>query len=364
MTYRDPRVTCEPWVTENDLCCAGAQTTADCDGDVTLLTYKWSDEELIKAASDLLYARTCYKYPGQCIQTVWPCLGCNSCGSHPCGCGSYFAIWLTSDFPILEILEITIDGVVVDPATYRLEENERVVKTDGIDWPRCNNLGLTAGPHAPAGSELLVTYSAGRMPPPALKMAAAELVCELKKACQGDASCKLPDHVRSITRRGVEMEIDSVFSLLDSGLTGNAIIDHALSVYGKCSNSNVFDPLARARCGKQVVKDTVAPPDPSDDDLIEITFIDYTDSPYHVTDADELILVDCCDGDVEIVLPANHPSGKRYEFKDWNCCAGMAFNIFIYSEDGDSIDEQSGYTIATGCQSIMVESDSQDWWIV
>jgi hypothetical protein len=78
-------------------------------------------------------------------------------------------------------------------------------------------------------------------------MACAELVCELKKACNGDASCKLPDHVRSVSRRGVEIEVYDAVQLLAQGLTGNPIIDHALTVYGRCKQSKMFDPTRSHR---------------------------------------------------------------------------------------------------------------------
>lgn len=242
MPYVDPRVACQPWIDDSVLCCEATETT-DCDGVVTPLVYPWTDAELIQAATDLLFARTCYLYPGVCTRTIWPCVDCG-CGCSPCGCGPYYMVDLTSDYPILDVTEVRIDGVVLNPANYRLEENARLVRTDGERWPSCNNLGLTATPTT-SGAELQVDYEAGREPPQALKMAAAEMVCELKKACNGDNSCALPDHVRSVARRGTSYEVDSVFSLLESGLTGNPIIDHALSVYGKCLRGRGIDPTRR-----------------------------------------------------------------------------------------------------------------------
>lgn len=362
MPYRDPRVTCEPWITADQLCCDGAQSVEDCNGDETALSFTWTDAQLIQAASDLLFARTCYKYPGVCTQTVWPCLGCGGCGAHPCGCGAYYAVWLQSDFPILSVDQITIDGVVVDPATYRLEENARIVKTDDEHWPHCNNLGLTAGPTTTSGSELLVTYTSGREAPAALQMAAAELVCELKKACNGDSSCTLPAHVRSVSRRGTSMEIDSVFSLLDSGLTGNLIIDHALYVYGKCPRAQAFDPLKRMRCGTQVVKVDADPP-PIPDDLDNITFIDDADSPYTLLPDDEVVLVDSCNGPVTVLTPASHALDKWYDIKDAGCCSATN-PITVSSADGDLIDGQLSYVIETDCQSIRLLSDATDFWMV
>lgn len=239
MAYADPKVVCAPWITADKLCCEGGGNLVDCDGTSTPLQYEWSDDDLILAASNLLYARTCYRYPGVCTREVWPCLCCCSCGNHPCGCGAYYAIELTSDFPILSVVSVEVNGVPVNPADYRLDENARIVRTDGERWPECNNLGLTA-PIA-TSDEVRVTYTTGRDIPVELQMACAELVCELKKACNGDPSCKLPSHVRSVTRRGVEMDVYDVTSLLTQGVTGNPIIDHALTVHGRCGSARMAD---------------------------------------------------------------------------------------------------------------------------
>jgi len=243
MAYVDPKVVCAPWITADKLCCEGGSDSVDCDGAATPFVFPWTDDDLIMAASNLLYARTCFRYPGECVREIWPCLSCG-CTCNPCGCGIYDTIELTSDDPILSITEITINGVVVPDTSYRLDEDARIVRTDGVRWPTCNNLGLTADPGP--GDELRVTYVTGRPVPISLQMACAELVCELKKACNG-ADCSLPAHVRSVARRGVEIEVYDAVQLLNQGLTGNPIIDHALTVYGRCGQARMFDPTRGAK---------------------------------------------------------------------------------------------------------------------
>jgi hypothetical protein len=239
MAYNDPRVVCPPfWITAADLCCT-ATTTTDCDGNVVPLTFPWTDLELIEAASNLLYARTCYRYPGLCQREVWPCIGCH-CDCHPCGCAIWRMIEMPTDYPIYSIDLVEIDGVPLLPAQYRLDADRYLVRIDGDDWPSCNNFGLVNPPSST--SEVRVTYTTGRQPPIELRMAAAELVCELRKACEGEP-CGLPASVRSIVRRGVEMELHDVTELLTTGLTGNTIIDHALKVHGNCSHQGrLADP--------------------------------------------------------------------------------------------------------------------------
>lgn len=239
MPYADPKVVCSPWITTAELCCAGGSTVTDCGGVPTPLDFKWSDDQLIEMASNLLFARTCFRYPGVCVRQVWPCVDCGRCGNHPCGCGTYDAIELAADFPILSVTDVSINGVTVDPALYRLDENDRIVRIDGDLWPSCNNLGIVA-PYG-TNDEIVVTYETGRTPPVELQLACAELVCELKKACNGDASCSLPAHVRSVSRRGVDMDVYDVSALLQQGITGNPLIDHALTVHGRCGGASVYD---------------------------------------------------------------------------------------------------------------------------
>lgn len=246
MAYADHLVVCSNWITADRLCCEGVGTVNNCDGTSTPLVYEWTDDEYIQAASNILYARTCYRYPGVCQKTVRPCLGCCSSCSGPCGCGAeYNAIELVSDAPILSIVSVTINGTPVDPLNYRLDEDARIVRTDGDKWPTSNNLGLTN--YMTNGDDVVVVYETGRPIPTELQMACSELACELKKACNGDSSCTLPSHVKSVTRRGVEYDINDLQVMLLNGYTGNPIIDYAISRYGNCPKSSMYDPTRTHR---------------------------------------------------------------------------------------------------------------------
>lgn len=241
MAEADATVVCQPWVAADELCCEGGGSVENCDGSSTPLVFPVTDADYALAASNLLFKRTCLRYPGVCEVSYRPCVDCR-CNRSPCGChGGYYTIDLASDYPVIAVTEVLIDGMAVDSGLYRLDDDWRIVRTDGNTWPVCNNLGL---PTVGGCQDIVVSFTTGRTPPIELQLAARELACELKRACNADESCSLPDHVRNITRRGVEFELDDVTSLMEKGLTGNKIIDHALAVYGKCSGPAHFvDPL-------------------------------------------------------------------------------------------------------------------------
>lgn len=231
MAYVDPNVACQPWTTPDRLCCEGGGDSIDCDGESTPLAYKWDEDDVIAAATNLLFQRTCFRFPGLCERTVIPCICGQSVG---CVCGKLQpTIELTSDFPIHEVTEVVIKhddapDETLDQNAYRLDENARLIRTDGERWPICF-------------SDISVSYTTGRVPPIELEMAAAELACALLKACRGE-KCGLPAHVRSVQRRGVDMEVWDVVALMQSGMTGLPMVDHALMVHGgPCKRSRMFD---------------------------------------------------------------------------------------------------------------------------
>lgn len=250
MPYSDPRSVCDSWITGAELCCEGGVEVDDCDPltPPVPLVFPWTDDQLALAASNILYGRTCYKFPGQCERTVWPCIDCH-CHCHPCACGTWSVLKLPTSYPVLSIEEVRIDGVPMNPLDYRLDMYKWLVRMDGEHWPACNSFGL---PNTNS-VEIQVDVTVGREPPIELKMAAADLACELKKACNADDTCALPPHVRAIARRGVSIEIDDITSLFKDGLFGIPSVDMAIKIHGNCSYSgSLFDPAKRHFHGYEV----------------------------------------------------------------------------------------------------------------
>jgi len=222
---------CEPWTTVDKLCCPDAEPIDCVTGEPVPATYVWTDEQLIEAATGILFRATCRLFPGHCQIKVRPCPPC-ACQHSPCRCGGVYPfIDLQDRYPVISVDEVKVDGVVVPPASYRVDDYHRLVRIDGMYWPGHQHLILD---DTQPGT-FSVTYTAGRRPPIQLQMAAAELACEMKRACNGLA-CGLPHSVTSVSRQGVTLNIDALEGSVEGGHSGIPGIDLAVSQYN-CARS-------------------------------------------------------------------------------------------------------------------------------
>lgn len=127
-------------------------------------------------------------------------------------------MWLPG--PVASIESVTVDGVLIDPSMYRVDNRSRLVGINGQCWPTCQNMNLDS----PEEGTFEVTYLRGTPLPMAGQIAAGLLACEFLKACQGQ-DCGLPQNVASITRTGVQVEMIDPTDVLTNGLTGIAEVD-------------------------------------------------------------------------------------------------------------------------------------------
>jgi hypothetical protein len=226
---------CSPWADAQDVwdCCGQPMTTIgegtmaiECPVDMTQFAFE---------ASQVLYELSGRQFSGACEKTVRPC-GNSWCGfqvlsrghivwdpywwtpywngnfwyfdgSQPCGCRPLDRIKL-SGYPVREITEVKIDGAVVASGTYRLDNRRWLSRVpDPADpdtilrWPACQSMGL---PDTMSGT-FSVSYRYGQDPPPLGIHAAAQLGCELYKACTGQ-ECALPTGTTRYTRQGITVE--------------------------------------------------------------------------------------------------------------------------------------------------------------
>lgn len=106
---------------------------------------------------------------------------------------------------------VFIDGVILDPANYRLYDRSLLVRRDGGTFPCCQLLSVT--PDA-----LVVVATAGTTVPEFGKLAVIEMACQI--AAAGTAACKLPTRVQTISRQGMSWTVLDPQDFLDNGRTG------------------------------------------------------------------------------------------------------------------------------------------------
>ncbi len=218
---------CTPWIDGTDVaeCCDVSDAS-----DPTIF------DASAELASELLYQYSLRLFPGICQRTVRPCsptCGCPwqvlsrghivwnwnlvdplygygygawGCSGDRCGCRPLSRTLLAGY--VQEILEVLIDGDVVDPATYRVDRNRWLVRVrpNADDetwehWPGCQNMDL---PETEDGT-WAVTYTYGREAPVAAQKAAAQLACEIYKQCVGE-ECGLPEGTTRVIRQGLVVE--------------------------------------------------------------------------------------------------------------------------------------------------------------
>lgn len=220
-SFLDP-MPCGPFTTPENvlLCCAVAQEQGLTETDPRLL-------DSIADASLLLYYWTGRQYGTQ-QATLRLCRSCN-CNGPLCSCSVNaldLGLW-----PVLSLDAIRMDGVEQDLDNFHIDEFHYLVRSGIQDpWPSCSNLWAeAAGPYDNVAHgyvfEVEVTY--GIEVPAILERAARTLACELlNDACAG--TCKLPERVTSISRRGLSMDVASSLDLLDKGMTGIYSVDLAI----------------------------------------------------------------------------------------------------------------------------------------
>jgi hypothetical protein len=220
--------------------------------------------------AEILWAATGRRF-GLCEKLVRPCnRGCismpepsptlvqgtwfNSCGCNnpnSCSCGPVCELCLPG--PVYDVCEILIDGEVIDPATYRVDDHRYLLRTGGEEcWPRCQH--LDAGINEPGS--FAVRYRRGVPVPEGGAYAAGQYLCEVIKQCIGDKSCRLPRNITQINRAGVQVSF-SAGSGKFAGLTGIPEVDMWVGLVnpaGLTSPSQVWSPDT---CAK--VRTTTAP---------------------------------------------------------------------------------------------------------
>jgi hypothetical protein len=238
---------CQSWID-----CGDIRAACDTTGDDALL------DGIAAMASQLMYEISGRQFNGNCVRTARPCSDQAACwnlnpwygwtgwpwawtwdgvtwgwydqlGCH-CNCGVLSRVMLPG-YPVTAVTEVKIDGVVIDPSEYRLDEWQYLTRMRNsaeplipLFWPSCQVLDL---PDTEPGT-WSVTYRAGVAPPLAGKAAATALACELLPG----ADCKLPSGATRIVRQGVTIDrLQPLAAALMAGATGIPQIDTFMAAY-------------------------------------------------------------------------------------------------------------------------------------
>jgi hypothetical protein len=144
--------------------------------------------------------------------------------------------------PIISVEQVLIDGGVIDPSEYRIDDAKWLQRQDGCGgWPTCQNLAATTD--KPCTFEVSFTWN--QDPPQMGKHAAGQLASEFYKADTPGLNCSLPARITSITRQGISFAVLDPQTFMDKGLTGNYQIDMFIKAYnpaGTVRKPMVFSP--------------------------------------------------------------------------------------------------------------------------
>lgn len=126
----------------------------------------------------------------------------NACGcTSDCSCGPLSEVILPG--PVGDIVEVKVEGVVLDPAAYRVDNGSRLVRQDGQAWPICQDMSAPAS----ADTAFTVEYYRGAAPNEITRYAAGVLAAEFYEACSAGGKCRLPRNTVSVVRNGISIEL-------------------------------------------------------------------------------------------------------------------------------------------------------------
>lgn len=222
-----------------------------------------------QAASEYLWARTGRRLGPSCLQIVRPCrkscadgygiLGrflnqgqyqstaglvpymaggrmynASLCGcTADCHCGEELC-QIELPGPIYDVQEVNIDGVTIDPLTYRVTDGRFLVRNTNSDeercWPSCQDMSKPGnGPDT-----FTVGYRTGLELPHMATLAASALASHLMRGCGDGCGCGVGsrENVSRISRQGVELEFADASQVFTDGRTGIEVVDFFIDAYG------------------------------------------------------------------------------------------------------------------------------------
>lgn len=138
-------------------------------------------------------------------------------------------------YPVVEITQVLIDGVVIPPDEYALQDYRQLIRirpsptftpTERWGWPTCQIMDL---PDTAPGT-FAVTYRYG-VPPPVSGIAAAKRLAQELALARNGSQNRLPTRIQSVNRQGVSAIVYDLMDSLDKGRIGLFEVDVFLKTY-------------------------------------------------------------------------------------------------------------------------------------
>lgn len=170
-------------------------------------------------------------------QGVWYNITCGQCIS---GCSCQYISEARLPSPVQTVTQVKVDGVVLSPTAYRVDDWRKLVRTDGNVWPICQDLSKD---DTQVGT-WSVTVQFGEDVPKLGQLALGELACQFAKLLSDDETCTLPKPVQSLTRQGVQMNFLDPNQIFADGRIGLYLCDLFLTTenpYHLPMRSRVYD---------------------------------------------------------------------------------------------------------------------------
>ena len=104
---------------------------------------------------------------------------------------------------VAEVVEVWIDGALVDPSRYHVS-GRWLVRSDGLAWPQRQDMDRD---YMSEPETFAVIYRPGRALGLMGERALGSLVREFLRACSGSKKCSLPAGIQTLTRQGVTYDV-------------------------------------------------------------------------------------------------------------------------------------------------------------
>lgn len=170
---------------------------------------------------------------------TWYNITCGNCAGNTCSCSVISEALMPA--PVANILQVKVDGVVLATTAYRVDDYRLLVRTDGGQWPICNDLTKN---DTQVGT-WSVTLNYGEQVSTLGQMALGELATQFVKLLLCNSDCDIKQPVQQLVRQGVTMNFLDPNEVFPNGHVGLYLCDLFIAIENpnKLANPSVVYDL-------------------------------------------------------------------------------------------------------------------------